>query len=579
MAKATCGTCGNAFGEVSTTHVFATEWSFDETANAHYYACTVTGCMERNGQETCSVGEHGTEATCMAKATCGTCGNAFGEISTTHAFAVVWSVDAEAGTHYYACTVAGCTERDSETAHVFDTAEKDDTHHWNKCVCGATDTKVEHDFADYGHNESGHWFVCDCGKIQTDSDAAHSFTIANQDETGHWMECVCGAVDETTRGAHTYVVPDHDDVEHWTECACGWKDAATITPHSYDYVSDDAAHWRVCSCSYQEPESRQGHTWNTGACEICLRACDHDTDKGFTYETCTDDATKHDRFCAECETLLGAAEDHFYDTGYYVSDVDYHWVACPCGVKQDVNAPVAHTTTSPATCNKKAECEVCGEYGEFNPDVHGSTEYTYAPIPGDIRQHNKLHACCEVLVAAEDHTYTDGVCTACNYECTHVGGTATCKDKAVCAVCGQSYGELSTDHKYTNACDGECDLCGATRAPAAHKYGDWKVTKEATATEKGSKERTCSVCGAKETQEIDVLSGDDANNANDGKDGNTKNMDTTTVIIIVVAAVAGVGLIVAIIAVIAKKKAAAAAVAAPAWRTKKTKKKKWKKRK
>ena len=37
---------------------------------------------------------------------------------------------------------------------------------------------------------------------------------------------------------------------------------------------------------------------------------------------------------------------------------------------------------------------------------------------------------------------------------------------------------------------------------AAHTYGDWTVTKEATATEKGSKERTCSVCGYKEIVEI-----------------------------------------------------------------------------
>ena len=37
-----------------------------------------------------------------------------------------------------------------------------------------------------------------------------------------------------------------------------------------------------------------------------------------------------------------------------------------------------------------------------------------------------------------------------------------------------------------------------------HEWGEWTVTKEATETEKGLKERTCSVCGYKETEDIPV---------------------------------------------------------------------------
>ena len=39
---------------------------------------------------------------------------------------------------------------------------------------------------------------------------------------------------------------------------------------------------------------------------------------------------------------------------------------------------------------------------------------------------------------------------------------------------------------------------------AGHKYGDWTVTKEATEEEKGSKEKVCSVCKDKVTEEIPV---------------------------------------------------------------------------
>lgn len=46
-----------------------------------------------------------------------------------------------------------------------------------------------------------------------------------------------------------------------------------------------------------------------------------------------------------------------------------------------------------------------------------------------------------------------------------------------------------------------CD-CGNVAETEAHKFNDWTVTKNATETENGSKERTCSVCGYKEVAEI-----------------------------------------------------------------------------
>lgn len=66
---------------------------------------------------------------------------------------------------------------------------------------------------------------------------------------------------------------------------------------------------------------------------------------------------------------------------------------------------------------------------------------------------------------------------------THEGGTATCKDKAICTVCGKSYGELSTTHAWDAGV----------------------VTKEATATGKGEKTYTCSVCKTTKTGEIPAL--------------------------------------------------------------------------
>ena len=46
-----------------------------------------------------------------------------------------------------------------------------------------------------------------------------------------------------------------------------------------------------------------------------------------------------------------------------------------------------------------------------------------------------------------------------------------------------------------------CD-CGEIGEKAAHAFGDWTVTKEATEEEEGSRERVCAVCGRKESEPI-----------------------------------------------------------------------------
>jgi hypothetical protein len=50
-----------------------------------------------------------------------------------------------------------------------------------------------------------------------------------------------------------------------------------------------------------------------------------------------------------------------------------------------------------------------------------------------------------------------------------------------------------------------CEHTEEVEGKAAHTFGEWVETKAATEEEKGSKERTCSVCGYKETAEIDKL--------------------------------------------------------------------------
>ncbi len=102
------------------------------------------------------------------------------------------------------------------------------------------------------------------------------------------------------------------------------------------------------------------------------------------------------------------------------------------------------------------------------------------------------------------------VCTVCNVvlkpAITH---THTWSDKLssnntghwyACAGCSEK--KDSASHTYDNNCDATCNVCGFSRTPGDHAYGNWTVVKEATATTDGQRERACIVCGNKVTEVI-----------------------------------------------------------------------------
>ena len=93
-----------------------------------------------------------------------------------------------------------------------------------------------------------------------------------------------------------------------------------------------------------------------------------------------------------------------------------------------------------ATCHTKAICEICRNgYGEFDETKHDGgtvirdavtvtcTENGYT---GDI-----YCAGCDELLERGNVIEADG----------HTGGRATCTEKAVCDICGKSYGETDPD--------------------------------------------------------------------------------------------------------------------------------------
>ncbi len=102
-------------------------------------------------------------------------------------------------------------------------------------------------------------------------------------------------------------------------------------------------------------------------------------------------------------------------------------------------------------------------------------------------------------------------------EAKHIGGEATCTDKATCTACGKAYGELLphtpsenwlvTETHHYHKCESwdEYNSCKQVFDYAEHSYGEWVITKESGYFELGEKQREC-VCGHTQTESVQMKS-------------------------------------------------------------------------
>ena len=206
-------------------------------------------------------------------------------------------------------------------------------------------------------------------------------------------------------------------------------DQAVYHKHNYSnaWTTDGTSHWHKCT--------------------MCDAKKDVTAHSGGT-ATCTNKAK-----CAVCGKEYGEVK-HIY-SNEWKTDGTNHWHACTaCGIKKDVTAHSGGT----ATCTAKAKCAVCGkEYGKAKGHSY-STEWK------------------------TDGTNHWHVCTVCGVKkdiAAHKGGTATCTNKAKCAVCGKEYGNAK-GHTYTyvytkstTKADGKivkkCTVCGKVAATSVIK--------------------------------------------------------------------------------------------------------------
>ena len=140
--------------------------------------------------------------------------------------------------------------------------------------------------------------------------------------------------------------------------------------------------------------------------------------------------------------------------GWYLGDTKYDFAAV---VTEDMTLTAKWTvcghkgSTAQPTCTDAVKCTVCGStlpalghtWGAWTSNGNGT--HTRACKRDSV--HTETKSCVD---ADRDH-----MCDACGQTISgHTGGTATCTAKAVCSVCGQSYGAVDTanhDLKHTAA--------------------------------------------------------------------------------------------------------------------------------
>ena len=103
--------------------------------------------------------------------------------------------------------------------------------------------------------------------------------------------------------------------------------------------------------------------------------------------------------------------------------------------------------------------------------VREAGEYSVKVTATDGKQTSDEVACGPIAITVSDHSF----------------------DKA--------WEKNETDHWHVCTVNG----CGVKEGEAAHTFGEWTVTKAATATEAGSKEAVCTVCGYKKTEVIPAM--------------------------------------------------------------------------
>ena len=378
-------------------------------------------------------------------------------------------------------------------------------------ACGYVDERV---LAPLGHD----WKAATCRSVKTCLRAGCGISEGNFDYTNHigtpvWNEDEWGDVD--------------GHISKWSCCG--------TVEHPYERHTFLDGVCPTCGCVCSHPLTFPATCVAQGTCQICglvteeINPNNHDLDPSGTYvadekePTCTEEGYTGDTVCWNCRGVItkgtvipanghsdswpatckepawcSVCREHFGDVdpdnhaepwsadyeNITETTHDKHWYCCGMvktephdpdenGVCRSCHYGCEHTGGE-ANCMEPAHCEKCGEpYGEKNPNRH---EYTQK-YACDNATHVERCKCGVIIGAPEPHTWENGWCTECYYDCRHIGGTATCTEEAICENCGERYGNAKghTFGRWIKDATGHwhaCADCGEKADEAAHTPGD-----------------------------------------------------------------------------------------------------------
>ena len=456
---------------------------------------------------------HGGTATCQVKAICDDCHRSYGDYGPHDWDLTAWGYKDENG-HAHTCKTDGCTNHSTLILHIKnrDEATEEDPVICTECgyqiadalghICANHLTPVEAKDATCTENGNTAYYECTCGKFYEDATA--SIEITDRDSV------IKNALD------HDWAPATCTKPKTCKRDGCGATDGDPLG-HNYsnEWSSDASGHWHDCQ--------------NQG-CNEHDAVIDHTKDR--------DEATEEEPVkCTECGYFIAPALGHICanhltpveakeatctengNTAYY---------ECSCGkFYEDATASVEITDRdsviknalghdwAPATCTKPKTCkrDGCGaadgdplghNYSAlWSKDASGhwhDCQNQGCTEKGDFAQH--------IPGAAATET-DDQTCTECGYViapslghiCANHLTPVEAKDPTCTEDGNKAYYKCSCGKLYEDATAGVEIAEEQTVIPSLdreHEY-EWKIDKEATATENGVKHEECKICRDKKT--------------------------------------------------------------------------------
>ena len=419
--------CTHDASHVETDGCTYGDWSTNQ--DSHWKTCTVCG----------GEAERLNHADPDCNHFCDTCGIKMTEHDFTGETAITALLYKEANClspalYYKSCKICMLSSKGTDSEATFASGDKNPNRHAE--YPGAWQTDAD-----------SHWRFYTCCQLEVDR-GAHQ---------GGTADCLAPALCEVCQHPYGELGPHHfvDQVNeyrlksaatctspavYYQSCStCGAQGTETFTngePLGHDYgawtPNEDGTHTRVCThdATHTETDNCSGGTATCTAkavCTVCGGEYGEMAAHSFTAEkaeaqylksaaTCTEKAVYY-KSCAVCGlSSEGTADEATFFSG---NALDHNWGAWTS------NEDGTHTRTCTVDgCSAGTQTENCIDA-------------------------NKDHKCdiCDYIISECADDNKDHKCDYCGKKLTdHTGGKATCKDKAKCEFCGESYGELKANN-------------------------------------------------------------------------------------------------------------------------------------